>query len=1155
MFRRFEERRSKDKEPLPGASGLITLYSGRDLRVHSFLYHMALINTMEQLKIAHMEVREVVESIKTKVENVSNVDGLSIDADGERQLIEQTISGLAMMSANQLAGLKTRLNTLVPINRLPVEIFAYIILLTNTPMKEDFCPSAITGEQCSFRILLFGQSSNIGVRELLRRSKSAKLTVLLSYPSRHFISTLETLFAEESDRICGMKLLNDNEELIQLVLSGRRFPSLRRLLITEQTYFRKSEIPFTLLAPAFVASSCLETLQCSLGGDVAFDQLAPILTRIRNLSLFISDDFAVVPPLFEILDNSAKLHVLRLHTRFGNNHPEVGSRRQVILPNLQFLSTSSSSVMEFFGAPNLISVNSAWRSGLVPLALEEFNFLRIRYLCIRDPRSQKQCNAEGMCVLGAKERIACRSLFSQTAEIFYDDPPIHESSSDCFHFDLGYRGTTFSAVFQGMSMILPRLTSLVELYLLIPHTLEEFDALLSHTPSVEELVVKRGNKLLDVIRILSKKPPPCPHLKYPYFKTFSVPRNIEKYANDVGKSLTKCLQSRQKESVDRLGHIILDNCPPLPDIWLAKLQDLGQPEVVTEKDVKHLPIMASINTMEELKVAHMEIRKVVRNIKTKIANASNVHDSSVGVEEERELIHQTIGDLVMVSANQLAGLKTRLNALVPINRLPVEIFAHIILLTNTSTKENSHPYIRYSWVCHHWRSALIQNSAFWTVIQHRSAWYSHDPQSIKSIYEELLWRSKSAKLDVRLSDHSIAFISTLEKVFAEESVRICGLRITGDHKDLIQLVLSGKQFPSLQRLSLPYGGTLVRLVSVLVASDHLETLECAVWDNTSFNHLAPILHRIQNLNIDLANLSLVPGLFDLLQDSTKLQTLQLRIRGLSISEAGPRQIILPELRFLSVGCFSILNLIRAPKLLSLEATWNPRTVPFAPQEFDFPPIEYLYIRGSQNHRGCAAYGYCFLGVDRISQEYPRDCFHLDYSNEFGRTLGVVLQEISLVLPRLTRLVEVYFLIPHSLDEFEVLITHLPSIEKLVVQRGNKLLDVIRLFNKSPSLCPRLKHLYFKTFVLPKNLQKYANDVGKSLTKCLESRRKSSADDLKYLNLKNCPPLPSNWLKKLENLGITTVVTESSAKNVIVGNLKEEKLHKRFAISDIEIDTV
>ncbi|GJJ12641.1 hypothetical protein Clacol_006884 [Clathrus columnatus] len=87
---------------------------------------------------------------------------------------------------------------------------------------------------------------------------------------------------------------------------------------------------------------------------------------------------------------------------------------------------------------------------------------------------------------------------------------------------------------------------------------------------------------------------------------------------------------------------------------------------------------------------------------------------------------------------------------------------------------------------------------------------------------------------------------------------------------------------------------------------------------------------------------------------------------------------------------------------------------------------------------------------------------------------------SVILPRLTGLTKAYLLY-HNQVGFQV-VTHIPSVEKVVIQHGDKLLDGFHSSVKRYFCMPSTETSIFTTLVPPKNLEKYANEVGKSLTK-------------------------------------------------------------------------
>ncbi|GJJ16019.1 hypothetical protein Clacol_010298 [Clathrus columnatus] len=163
---------------------------------------------------------------------------------------------------------------------------------------------------------------------------------------------------------------------------------------------------------------------------------------------------------------------------------------------------------------------------------------------------------------------------------------------------IGVLGTT-------LRLLLSRMENLEELYL--PHSL------LGHNGPIDKILSKaKAQKLVlhydysrpaltDFIHTLSD-PSLCPRLKYLSFvtssrlDTFYLRKPIEAWAEDVGKTLTECLQSRHKTHGARLKDIALYKCPPLPDTWLKEAQMLGA-MVVTAKDVESLLVCGPINTI------------------------------------------------------------------------------------------------------------------------------------------------------------------------------------------------------------------------------------------------------------------------------------------------------------------------------------------------------------------------------------------------------------------------------------------------------------------------------------------------------------------------------------------------------------------------------
>lgn len=155
-------------------------------------------------------------------------------------------------------------------------------------------------------------------------------------------------------------------------------------------------------------------------------------------------------------------------------------------------------------------------------------------------------------------------------------------------------------------------------------------------------------------------------------------------------------------------------------------------------------------------------------------------------------LEQTIKRLatVHVDGDYHVRPETRRNPLVPINRLPVELLPVIILLTASPTSTNCYPYLPYTWVCHHWRSVMIQDPVFWTFIRHEPWWDICNTGQLQ-FTRELIRRSKSAELDLILPG-----AMQFQDLFATKSHHIRRLWFTTP----LQLDLSSLFFSSLRKL-------------------------------------------------------------------------------------------------------------------------------------------------------------------------------------------------------------------------------------------------------------------------------------------------------------------------------------------------------------------
>ncbi|GJJ15387.1 hypothetical protein Clacol_009663 [Clathrus columnatus] len=491
-----------------------------------------------------------------------------------------------------------------------------------------------------------------------------------------------------------------------------------------------------------------------------------------------------------------------------------------------------------------------------------------------------------------------------------------------------------------------------------------------------------------------------------------------------------------------------------------------------------------------------------------------------------------------------------------INKLPIELLSYIILLAhssiNTLRDTHAHPYLSYTWVCRHWRYILIYNPVFWTLIQPP---LSRELLTQETFYHELFRRSGSSKVDVILLPKYTKFDTMLENLFVKESSRVRNLRLS----NFGPLVLSGIHFPSLRGFALidDCGPSyrifkerlhVLQLLSILTASNHLDTFQCTLyeheWTRTCKDQMASIFSRLRNLSLTLGSAEIVGPVLDLLHNNARLQSLQLSSQTHN-TEISSGQLILPELGFLSIKNFVINHHIQCPKLFSLSAAHKfPARTPdhLILKEMDLSSLKYLWIR-----ENCPRdrFGYCILGtkeridcgtvfsekMDILFGDYPvyEYCFHLKLSSRDTST-SAVKKALSSIIPQLISLIELHLLFPRTYSVCRKIIPQLPSVQKIIVESGNGLMGLLRLLN-NPSRCPQLTHLSYTTVSVPKNLKEYAENVGRKLTNCLQSRQDNaeSASNvaLKYINLGNCPPLPNIWLEELRKLGAEIVTKQKN----------------------------
>ncbi|GJJ10680.1 hypothetical protein Clacol_004907 [Clathrus columnatus] len=490
-----------------------------------------------------------------------------------------------------------------------------------------------------------------------------------------------------------------------------------------------------------------------------------------------------------------------------------------------------------------------------------------------------------------------------------------------------------------------------------------------------------------------------------------------------------------------------------------------------------------------------------------------------------------------------------------INRLPVEILTYIILLANSLVYmpygEHGHPYLSYSWVCRHWRYILIQSPVFWTLIQPPPKWKLRKK---KFFHHQLFRRSgSSTKVDVILTCQHALFDTVLKDLFTKDSSRIRRLQLSNSIPRGLILpglthLLSLRSFAlidhrgPLDESSGPEHLSILHLLPILAASNYLDTFHCTLyrneWASACKDQMASIFSRIKNLSLTLESVETLRPVFNLLHNSPKLQSLQLSLGTDTTATNSFSQIIFPGLEFLSLENLNLMGHIQCPKLSSLNvARIFISHIPdhLIMKDLDFPSIKYLWIRERCQRD---MFGYCVLGSkERIDckaaftettdilfgdypiYEYPRDCFHFYFYSRKMSTSGMQ-EALSSILPRLTNLIELHLLFPQTYSVCREIIPQLSSLQKITVVSGNGLIGLLHLLS-NPSRCPQLTHLSYTTVPLPQNLKEYANDVGRKLKNCLQSRQSGSAISnvaLKYIELGNCPPLPKIWLGKLHKLG-------------------------------------
>lgn len=173
--------------------------------------------------------------------------------------------------------------------------------------------------------------------------------------------------------------------------------------------------------------------------------------------------------------------------------------------------------------------------------------------------------------------------------------------------------------------------------------------------------------------------------------------------------------------------------------------------------------LAKVTTVKDLVQLLSELvrtRFFVRTLtKTNILSAVPLHTamaSREALEQEKAYHYECI-----------RGINTRLNALVPISRIPPELLSEVFLHTAGHRADPaSHPpplrdWIRVTHVCRHWRETALQCTALWSRVD--------APINIKWL-AELLARSKDSPLSMKLSFRPVRVPGTGQFISSEDEV-------------------------------------------------------------------------------------------------------------------------------------------------------------------------------------------------------------------------------------------------------------------------------------------------------------------------------------------------------------------------------------------------
>ncbi|GJJ16038.1 hypothetical protein Clacol_010317 [Clathrus columnatus] len=402
----------------------------------------------------------------------------------------------------------------------------------------------------------------------------------------------------------------------------------------------------------------------------------------------------------------------------------------------------------------------------------------------------------------------------------------------------------------------------------------------------------------------------------------------------------------------------------------------------------------------------------------------------------------------------------------------------------------------------------------------------------------------------------------LEGLFLKEGGRICTLQLQAQ-ADIIEPMFKNKSFPSLRRvLYYPSHGSVrgavLGLLSLFSASDHLDALNCQsrFFSIDVLNQLEPVFTHISELTLHIDSTDILQSVLDMLHNNVELRSLTFITYMYNSTPTSRHQTILPGLQCLSIPNTSLLEYLQVPKLTTLNVGSRSLVTIDNPihQKFDLSSIGYLQVgrwHGIQNILGLTEPIYPQSGFkdacdeinfmqevndifhkNDICDPQPPSHFHLFFDIASSPTLCIqTLQEGF--LSRFTGLLELCIGADIVSKEFcfKKILSQVPLLEKLIVPYGGSVTDFFHFFTRfcaDPSLCPRLSYISYSTpYPFPtKELQNIAEDFGETLTTWVLLRQQTHGNVLKYITLRNCLPIPDNWLRELQKLGTTVVTVEN-----------------------------